>query len=92
MKLIKYFFQFFFISLLFILFRIIGLNLSRTIASKLFSLFGPLFRSKKILKKNISFAFPKSDEKFKNIIINNMWKNYGKILAEYMFIKNFRKI
>ena len=65
MKLIKYFFQFFFISLLFILFRIIGLKLSRTIASKLFSLFGPLFRSK-IIKKNISLVFPKSDEKFKN--------------------------
>ena len=31
-------------------------------------------------------------DKFENDIINRMWKSYGKILAEYMFIKNFRKI
>ena len=26
----------------------------------------------------------------KQIIINKMWFNYGRIFAEYMFIKNFR--
>jgi KDO2-lipid IV(A) lauroyltransferase len=91
MKIIKYFFQFFFIILLLIIFKIIGLNLSRIIASKLFSIFGPFFRPKKIIKKNISFAFPNEDKKFKKLIISNMWKSYGKILAEYVFIKHFRK-
>ena len=91
MKIIKYFFQFFFIILLLIIFKIIGLDLSRIIASKLFSIFGPFFRPKKIIEKNISFAFPHEDKKFKKIIINNMWKSYGKILAEYVFIKLFRK-
>ena len=91
MKIIKYFFQFFFVILLLIIFKIIGLNLSRIIASKLFSIFGPFFRSKKVIEKNISFAFPKEDKKVKKIIINNMWKSYGKILAEYVFIKYFRK-
>ena len=91
MKIIKYFFQFFFVILLLIIFRIIGLNLSRIIASKLFSIFGPFFRPKKIIEKNITFAFPKEDKKVKKIIINNMWKSYGKILAEYVFIKYFRK-
>ena len=90
MKKIKYFLQFLFISCLLIFFKIIGLKFSRIIASKLFSTFGPFFRSKKIINKNISFAFPKSDKKFKNDIMNNMWKNYGKILAEYVFIKYFR--
>jgi KDO2-lipid IV(A) lauroyltransferase len=28
----------------------------------------------------------------KKVIINNMWKSYGKILAEYAFMKYFRKI
>ena len=92
MKQIKYFFQFLFISFLLIIFRIIGLKLSRVVASKLFSIFGRFFRSKIIIEKNISFAFSKSDKKFKKNIINNMWKSYGKILAEYVFIKNFRKI
>ena len=91
MKHIKYFFQFLFISFLLIIFRIIGLKLSRVVASKLFLIFGRFFRSKIIIEKNISFAFSKADKKFKKIIINNMWESYGKILAEYMFIKNFRE-
>ncbi len=91
MKYIKYFFQFFFISCLFIIFKVIGLRLSRFLSSKLFLIFGPIFRSRTIIEKNISNAFPKSDKEFKEIIINNMWKSYGKILAEYVFIKNFRE-
>ena len=27
----------------------------------------------------------------KNVILQKMWFNYGRILAEYMFIKNFRQ-
>ena len=71
---------------------IIGLKFSRIIASKLFSIFGPFFRYKKIIEKNISFAFNESDKNFKKDIIDNMWKSYGKILAEYVFMKYFRKI
>ena len=74
-----------------IFFKIIGLKFSRVISSKLFSTFGPFFRSKKIIEQNISFAFNKSDKEFKKIIIDNMWKSYGKILAEYVFMKYFRK-
>jgi len=92
MKHIKYFLQFLFISLLLIFFMIIGLKFSRIIASKLFSTFGPFFRSKKIIEKNISFAFKESNIDFKKAIIEKMWKSYGKILAEYVFMKHFRKI
>ena len=92
MKFLKYFFQFFFISVLLIFFKIIGLKLSRIIAGKFFLIFGPFFRSKNIIEKNISFAFSDSDQKFKKTIMNKMWTSYGKILAEYMFINYFRKI
>ena len=92
MKHIKYFLQFLIISLLLIFFMIIGLKFSRIIASKLFSTFGPFFRSKKIIEKNISFAFKESNIDFKKAIIEKMWKSYGKILAEYVFMKHFRKI
>ena len=92
MKFIKYFLQFLFIYSLLIFFKIIGLKFSRIIASKLLSMVGPFFRSKKIIEKNISYAFDKSDRKFKKNIIDNMWKSYGKILAEYVFMKYFRKI
>ena len=91
MKYIKYFFQFFFICLLFFIFKIIGLKFSRIISSKLFIIFGPLFRSKQVIQKNISLAFPDSNKEFKKKIIDNMWKSYGKILAEYIFIKYFRQ-
>ena len=92
MKHIKYFLQFLFISCLLFFFMIIGLKFSRIIASKLFSTFGPFFRSKKVIEKNISFAFYESDKEFKKVIIDNMWKSYGKILAEYVFMKYFRNI
>tara|TARA_Y100000591_G_scaffold146226_1_gene125573 strand:+ start:262 stop:1122 length:861 start_codon:yes stop_codon:yes gene_type:complete len=92
MKYINYFLQFLFIIILLIFFKIIGLKFSRIIASKLLSMFGPFFRSEKVIKRNISYVFNKSDKKFESVIINNMWKSYGKILAEYAFMKYFRKI
>ena len=54
-------------------------------------LLGPLFRSKNISNKNLNNAMPHltSDERKK--ILKQMWFNYGQILSEYMFIKDFRK-
>ena len=92
MKLIKYFFQFLFIIFILTIFKIIGLRLSRILGSKIFSMVGPFFRSKKIIEKNISFAFSNTSEEFKKNIIDKMWKSYGKILAEYAFIKYFREV
>ena len=92
MKFIKYFFQFLFIFFILIFFKIIGLRLSRVIASKFFSIFGPFFRSKKIIEKNISFAFSNTSKEFKKNIIDKMWRSYGKILAEYAFMKYFREV
>ena len=91
MKVIKYLLEFIFVIISLLFFKIIGLNLSRIISSKLFSFFGPLFRSKKIIEKNISLAIKNADQKLKNSITKKMWENYGRILAEYSFIKNFRK-
>ena len=52
---------------------------------------GPIFRSKKIIIKNLSIAFPNFNENEKKQILKGMWINYGRIFAEYMFIKNFRQ-
>jgi len=91
MKFIKYFFQFLFIIFILTIFKIIGLRLSRVVASKIFSIVGPFFRSKKVIEKNISFAFSNTNKEFKKNIIDKMWKSYGKILAEYAFMKYFRE-
>jgi KDO2-lipid IV(A) lauroyltransferase len=89
MKKIKYFIQAFVIILLFILFKLIGLKASRFISSKIMLLFGPLFRSKKVIRKNLDYVFD-NDEQKKNKISKNMWLSYGKILSEYVFMKKFR--
>ena len=91
MKQIKYFLQFLGIIFLFIIFKIIGLTLSRIFSGYLLSSLGPLFRSKKIIHSNLLTAFPELSEYERKKIIKNMWFNYGQILAEYMFIKDFRK-
>ena len=92
MKHIKYFLEFIFIIILFLIFKLIGLKLSRILASYLFVILGPLFRSKKTIYSNISLAFPNSEENLKKNISKKMWQSYGKILAEYIFIKNFRNL
>ncbi len=88
---IKYLIQYFFITLLFLIFKLFGLKFSLILSSKIFLLFGPAFRSKKIINENLQKIFPKIDYKDRNKILKNMWINYGKILAEYVFIKDFRK-
>tara|TARA_B100000780_G_scaffold221842_1_gene160913 strand:- start:407 stop:1267 length:861 start_codon:yes stop_codon:yes gene_type:complete len=90
MKSIKYFFQFIIIINFFLLFKVIGLKFATKISSTLVKFFGPLFRSKKIIENNLLRAIPDLTKKQIKTITNNMWKNYGKILAEYIFIKNFR--
>ena len=90
MKHIKYFLEFIFIIILFLIFKLIGLKLSRILASYLFVILGPLFRSKKTIYSNISLAFPNSEENLKKNISKKCGKVMGRILAEYIFIKNFR--
>ena len=90
MKIIKYFFEFLIISFLFTIYKIFGLKISSYIGGKLSETFGPLFRSKEIIKSNIKKAYPEINSLEMNNIIKNMWNNYGRTLSEYMFIKGFR--
>ena len=90
MKYIKYFIQFMFLILLFGIFKILGLKLSLLISGSVFSLVGPMFRSNKLSELNLSRAYESLDQTKKRRIIKKMWENYGKIFAEYMFIKEFR--
>tara|TARA_B110000093_G_C12944659_1_gene399567 strand:+ start:764 stop:1624 length:861 start_codon:yes stop_codon:yes gene_type:complete len=90
MKSIKYFIQFLIISSLFLLFKVIGLSFASYLSGKIISFFGPFFRSKNLIKSNIMKALPDlKSNKIENIS-KKMWDNYGRILAEYIFIKDFR--
>jgi len=90
MKKINYLLQFILIVSLYSFYRLLGLKISLKISAKIFLIFGSIFRSNEICKKNISLAFPQISETKMNDVIKNMWINYGKIFAEYPFIKNFR--
>ena len=90
MKLIKYFFQFLFIIFFFSLFKIFGFKISSKIGGKLFEIIGPIFRSKKLIHTNIKKAFPKNNSVEIKKLTKKMWNNYGRVFAEYMFIKDFR--
>tara|TARA_B100000282_G_scaffold66577_1_gene44817 strand:+ start:28 stop:891 length:864 start_codon:yes stop_codon:yes gene_type:complete len=91
MKKIKYFLQFICVIFFFVIFKILGLKLASIISSNIFILFGPIFRSNKIVFSNLKIAFPNIDENQKKQLLKKMWFNYGKIFAEYMFIKDFRQ-
>ena len=91
MKKIKYFFEFIIIGIFFLIFKFLGLKISSFFGGVLGNVFGPLFRSKKLIQSNILKALPNLNEiQIKNII-HKMWNNYGRILSEYMFIKKFRE-
>jgi KDO2-lipid IV(A) lauroyltransferase len=91
MKSIKYFIQFFVILIFFLIFKILGLKYASYFSGKIVSLVGPLFRPKDLIKSNILKALPNLHQKDLHKISKNMWNNYGRILAEYIFIKDFRK-
>ena len=87
---IKYFLQFLLIIPLFLFFKLIGLKIASFLGGKLFEVIGPLFRSKKVIYSNIKKAFPKINSSNTEKITKEMWNNYGRVFAEYMFIKNYR--
>ena len=90
MKYFKYFIQFILTFLSLLVFKLLGPNLSSNISGKIFEKIGPYFRSKKIIHLNIKRAIPKINSKDLEKITNLMWNSYGRVFAEFMFIKDFR--
>ena len=90
MKNIKYFVQFLLAITCFAFFKLLGPAHSSNLSGKLFEKIGPFFRPKKIIYSNIRKAIPNISEEEINNITKSMWNNYGRVFAEYMFIKDFR--
>ena len=91
MKIFKYFLEFIFIVILFIIFKILGFKLASNMGGYIGKKIGPLFRSKQTILTNIKNALPSTNKADLELIIQSMWENYGRILAEYVFLKDFRK-
>ena len=90
MKNIKYLFQTIIIFIFFMICKVIGYKQSSNLGSLIGASVGPFLRPKNILRDNIKKAFLNIEEDKIDEISKNMWKNYGRILSEYIFIKNFK--
>ena len=89
MKIVIYLIEFILIKILFNFFKIIGYRNSSNLGFLIGKTFGPIFRSKKLIIKNIKKADLKNKDNFKKIA-SNVLGNYGRIFAEYVHLKNFR--
>ena len=76
--------------MLFFIFRILGMSLSRKVSSFLLVRFGFLFRKKEIIKNNILKVFEQYSDTEIDKLIKKMWSNYGLTFAEYVFLDKFR--
>ncbi len=91
MKIIKYFFEFLFIFIFFVIFKIIGYKKASNLGEIIGKRFGPFFRSNQKIKQNLENSNIGNSDKDREIIINNMWGNYGRIFAEYIYLKKYRQ-
>tara|TARA_B110000037_G_scaffold168945_1_gene191418 strand:- start:3401 stop:4258 length:858 start_codon:yes stop_codon:yes gene_type:complete len=88
MKTFVYLIEFLLIKILFILFRIIGYEASSNLGFFIGKTFGTIFRSKKLIINNLKKANLKNHNLKK--ISSNVLGNYGRILSEYVHLKNFK--
>ena len=100
MKLLKYFFEFIFIYILFLIFKIIGYKKSSNLGEKIGKFCGPFTRSKKKIINNLKYSNIGVDDLEREIIIQYTQKNsdYGSYIDKnsYSIIKgvgnDFNKI
>ena len=89
MKKIVYLLEFILIKIFFIFFKIIGYRFSSNLGFFIGKTIGPMFRSKKNIIQNLKKANIKNiDDPDK--IASNVLGNYGRIFAEYVYLKKFR--
>ena len=89
MKKIIYIIEFILIKILFIFFKIIGYKYSSNLGFLIGKIIGPIFRSKKLIIKNLQKANLQKQNNLEKIA-SDVLGNYGRIFAEYVHLKNFR--
>ena len=90
MKKIIYFIEFLLVEFLFIICKAVGYKSASNLGFFIGKNFGNFFRKKKSIIENLyksKIVIKISDNQF----ANNVLGNYGRILAEYPFLKDFRK-
>ena len=90
MKKIIYFIEFLLVKFLFIICKAVGYKSASNLGFFIGKNFGNFFRKKKSIIENLhksKISINISDNQF----VNNILGNYGRILAEYPFLKDFRE-
>ncbi len=89
MRMFFYLIEFILIKLFFFILIIIGYKNGSNLGNFIGRCLGPIFRSKKLIENNLDQSGI-VDKRNYNTIINKVYGNYGRILAEYPFLKAFR--
>ena len=90
MKKIVYFLEFIIVKFLFIIFKTVGYKTASNLGFYIGKNFGNIFRKKKSIIENLHVSKINLDIS-ENDFVNNVLGNYGRILAEYPFLKDFRE-
>ena len=91
MKNIKYFFEFIFIIFIFLIFKVIGYKNASNFGEIIGKKIGPFFRSNTKIQNNLENSSIGNSKEDRKLVINSMWGNYGRILSEYIYLKQFRQ-
>ena len=91
MKIIKYFFEFIFIIFIFLIFKVIGYKNASNFGEIIGKKIGPFFRSNTKIQNNLENSSIGNSKEDRKLVINSMWGNYGRILSEYIYLKQFRQ-
>ena len=89
MKKLIYFVEFIFIYIFLVLFKLLGYKISSNLGFLIGKLFGPIFRSKKLIVQNLRKSNISIKQNYMRVA-SNVLGNYGRIFSEYPFLKNFR--
>jgi len=89
MKKLIYFVEFIFIYIFLVLFKLLGYKISSNLGFLIGKLFGPIFRSKKLIVQNLRKSNISIKQNYMRVA-SNVLGNYGRIFSEYPFLKSFR--
>ncbi len=89
MKKLIYLVEFIFVYIFFIFFKLLGYKISSNLGFIIGKLFGPMFRSKKLIVENLKKSNISLKQNYKQVA-GNVLGNYGRIFSEYPYLKSFR--
>ena len=89
MKKLIYLVEFIFVYIFFIFFKLLGYKISSNLGFIIGKLFGPMFRSKKLIVENLKKSNISLKQNYKQVA-SNVLGNYGRIFSEYPYLKSFR--